>query len=81
MCVTQCAAQILKLGSIARFLGKALDPPAEKAVSLAIKNLVDLVRVQSLSLGIKVMEASSPCWECVCVCVFCVRMRWTMQRI
>lgn len=45
-CVTQCAVQILKLGSIARFLGKALDPPTEKAVSLAIKNLVDLVRAQ-----------------------------------
>ncbi|XP_068172651.1 ATP-dependent DNA/RNA helicase DHX36 [Antennarius striatus] len=34
--------KILKLGSIARFLVKALDPPTEKAVSLAIKNLTDL---------------------------------------
>lgn len=34
--------KILKLGSIARFLEKALDPPSEKAVSLAIKNLIDL---------------------------------------
>uniref|UniRef100_H3CQH5 ATP-dependent DNA/RNA helicase DHX36 n=1 Tax=Tetraodon nigroviridis TaxID=99883 RepID=H3CQH5_TETNG len=34
--------KILKLGSIARFLEKALDPPTEKAVSLAIKNLMDL---------------------------------------
>eukprot|EP00066_Takifugu_rubripes_P017361 XP_011606627.1 PREDICTED: ATP-dependent RNA helicase DHX36 [Takifugu rubripes] len=34
--------KILKLGSIARFLEKALDPPTEKAVSLAIKNLTDL---------------------------------------
>uniref|UniRef100_A0A665TYV4 ATP-dependent DNA/RNA helicase DHX36 n=1 Tax=Echeneis naucrates TaxID=173247 RepID=A0A665TYV4_ECHNA len=34
--------KILKLGSIARFLEKALDPPTEKAVSLAIKNLLDL---------------------------------------
>lgn len=44
MCVTLCGVQILKLGSIARFLEKALDPPTEKAVSLAIKNLTDLVR-------------------------------------
>lgn len=49
-CVTQCAVQILKLGSIARFLEKALDPPSEKAVSLAIKNLTDLVRVRSQKL-------------------------------
>ncbi|XP_040901545.1 ATP-dependent DNA/RNA helicase DHX36 [Toxotes jaculatrix] len=34
--------KILKLGSIARFLEKALDPPTERAVSLAIKNLTDL---------------------------------------
>ncbi|KAF0030351.1 hypothetical protein F2P81_017082 [Scophthalmus maximus] len=34
--------QILKLGSIARFLEKALDPPTEKGISLAIKNLTDL---------------------------------------
>ncbi|CAJ1065307.1 ATP-dependent DNA/RNA helicase DHX36 [Xyrichtys novacula] len=34
--------KILKLGSIARFLAKALDPPTEKAVNLAIKNLMDL---------------------------------------
>ncbi|XP_037630844.1 ATP-dependent DNA/RNA helicase DHX36 [Sebastes umbrosus] len=34
--------KILKLGSIARFLEKALDPPTEKAVNLAIKNLSDL---------------------------------------
>ncbi|XP_076002054.1 ATP-dependent DNA/RNA helicase DHX36 [Genypterus blacodes] len=34
--------KILKLGSIARFLEKALDPPTEKAVSLAIKNLTNL---------------------------------------
>lgn len=34
--------KILKLGSIARFLQKALDPPSEKAVNLAIKNLTDL---------------------------------------
>lgn len=34
--------KILKLGSIARFLEKALDPPTEKGVSLAIKNLTDL---------------------------------------
>ncbi|KAF3847623.1 hypothetical protein F7725_020651 [Dissostichus mawsoni] len=33
---------ILKLGSIAQFLEKALDPPTEKAVNLAIKNLIDL---------------------------------------
>lgn len=52
-CATQCAVQILKLGSIARFLEKALDPPSEKAVSLAIKNLIDLVRVQLLFLESK----------------------------
>lgn len=40
--------QILKLGSIAQFLEKALDPPTEKAISLAIKNLIDLVRAQLL---------------------------------
>ncbi|XP_069004357.1 ATP-dependent DNA/RNA helicase DHX36 isoform X2 [Embiotoca jacksoni] len=34
--------KILNLGSIGRFLEKALDPPTEKAVSLAIKNLTDL---------------------------------------
>uniref|UniRef100_A0A8C9ZQG9 ATP-dependent DNA/RNA helicase DHX36 n=1 Tax=Sander lucioperca TaxID=283035 RepID=A0A8C9ZQG9_SANLU len=34
--------KILKLGSIAQFLEKALDPPTEKAVNLAIKNLIDL---------------------------------------
>uniref|UniRef100_A0A7N6BDQ7 ATP-dependent DNA/RNA helicase DHX36 n=1 Tax=Anabas testudineus TaxID=64144 RepID=A0A7N6BDQ7_ANATE len=34
--------KILKLGSIARFLEKALDPPTDKAVNLAIKNLIDL---------------------------------------
>ncbi|KAJ0022011.1 hypothetical protein NQD34_009501 [Periophthalmus magnuspinnatus] len=34
--------KILKLGSIARFLQKSLDPPSEKAVNLAIKNLTDL---------------------------------------
>uniref|UniRef100_A0AAQ5YWI0 RNA helicase n=1 Tax=Amphiprion ocellaris TaxID=80972 RepID=A0AAQ5YWI0_AMPOC len=34
--------KILKLGSIGRFLEKALDPPTEKAVNLAIKNLTDL---------------------------------------
>lgn len=34
--------KILKLGFIARFLEKALDPPTEKAVNLAIKNLIDL---------------------------------------
>ncbi|XP_068613399.1 ATP-dependent DNA/RNA helicase DHX36-like [Brachionichthys hirsutus] len=34
--------KILKLGYIARFLEKALDPPTEKAVNLAIKNLNDL---------------------------------------
>ncbi|XP_053279032.1 ATP-dependent DNA/RNA helicase DHX36 [Pleuronectes platessa] len=34
--------KILKLGSIARFLEKAPDPPTERAISLAIKNLVDL---------------------------------------
>uniref|UniRef100_A0A8D3CD66 RNA helicase n=1 Tax=Scophthalmus maximus TaxID=52904 RepID=A0A8D3CD66_SCOMX len=34
--------KILKLGSIARFLEKALDPPTEKGISLAIKNLTDL---------------------------------------
>lgn len=38
------AVQILKLGPIAQFLAKALDPPTEKAVNLAIKNLTDLVR-------------------------------------
>lgn len=43
ICFASCAAQILKLGSIARFLEKALDPPTEKGVSLAIKNLTDLV--------------------------------------
>lgn len=44
MCVNLCGVQILKLGSIAQFLEKALDPPTEKAVSLAIKNLKDAVR-------------------------------------
>uniref|UniRef100_UPI003AAF43CF ATP-dependent DNA/RNA helicase DHX36 isoform X1 n=1 Tax=Centroberyx gerrardi TaxID=166262 RepID=UPI003AAF43CF len=34
--------KILKLGAIAGFLRKALDPPTEKAVSLAIKHLIDL---------------------------------------
>uniref|UniRef100_A0A3B3WVP6 RNA helicase n=1 Tax=Poecilia mexicana TaxID=48701 RepID=A0A3B3WVP6_9TELE len=34
--------KILKLGSISRFLEKALDPPSEKAVNLAIKSLTDL---------------------------------------
>uniref|UniRef100_A0A667YSW1 ATP-dependent DNA/RNA helicase DHX36 n=1 Tax=Myripristis murdjan TaxID=586833 RepID=A0A667YSW1_9TELE len=34
--------KILKLGPIAGFLRKALDPPTEKAVSLAIKHLIDL---------------------------------------
>ncbi|XP_008298318.1 ATP-dependent DNA/RNA helicase DHX36 [Stegastes partitus] len=34
--------KILKLGSIGRFLEKALDPPTEKAINLAIKNLTDL---------------------------------------
>ncbi|XP_036005376.1 ATP-dependent DNA/RNA helicase DHX36 isoform X2 [Fundulus heteroclitus] len=34
--------KILKLGSISRFLEKALDPPSEKAVNLAIKNLTYL---------------------------------------
>uniref|UniRef100_A0A3Q3D4I7 ATP-dependent DNA/RNA helicase DHX36 n=1 Tax=Hippocampus comes TaxID=109280 RepID=A0A3Q3D4I7_HIPCM len=34
--------KILKLGGIAHFLQKALDPPTEKAVNLAIKNLKDL---------------------------------------
>ncbi|XP_072248425.1 ATP-dependent DNA/RNA helicase DHX36 [Leuresthes tenuis] len=34
--------KILKLGFISRFLEKALDPPTEKAVNLAIKNLTDL---------------------------------------
>ncbi|KAF1394139.1 hypothetical protein PFLUV_G00023410 [Perca fluviatilis] len=34
--------KILKLGSIAQFLEKALDPPTEEAVNLAIKNLIDL---------------------------------------
>ncbi|XP_028276111.1 ATP-dependent DNA/RNA helicase DHX36 [Parambassis ranga] len=34
--------KILKLGSIGRFLEKALDPPTEKAVNLAIRNLTDL---------------------------------------
>ncbi|MED6257929.1 ATP-dependent DNA/RNA helicase dhx36, partial [Ataeniobius toweri] len=34
--------KILKLGSISRFLEKAMDPPSEKAVNLAIKNLTDL---------------------------------------
>lgn len=34
--------KILKLGPIARFLQRALDPPSEKAVNLAIKNLIDL---------------------------------------
>ncbi|XP_041797362.1 ATP-dependent DNA/RNA helicase DHX36 [Chelmon rostratus] len=34
--------KILKLGSIARFLQKALDTPTERAVNLAIKNLTDL---------------------------------------
>ncbi|KAM7399204.1 hypothetical protein PAMP_018490 [Pampus punctatissimus] len=34
--------KILKLGYIARFLEKALDPPTEKAINLAIKNLTDL---------------------------------------
>uniref|UniRef100_A0A672GAS3 RNA helicase n=1 Tax=Salarias fasciatus TaxID=181472 RepID=A0A672GAS3_SALFA len=34
--------KILKLGSIGRFLEKALDPPTTQAVNLAIKNLNDL---------------------------------------
>uniref|UniRef100_A0A3Q3J847 RNA helicase n=1 Tax=Monopterus albus TaxID=43700 RepID=A0A3Q3J847_MONAL len=34
--------KILNLGSIDRFLKKALDPPTEKAVNLAIKNLLEL---------------------------------------
>ncbi|KAJ3591219.1 hypothetical protein NHX12_009165 [Muraenolepis orangiensis] len=34
--------KILDLGAIADFLAKALDPPTEVAVSLAIKHLVDL---------------------------------------
>ncbi|KAM9734221.1 ATP-dependent DNA/RNA helicase DHX36 [Menidia menidia] len=34
--------KILKLGSISHFLRKALDPPTENAVNLAIKNLTDL---------------------------------------
>ncbi|KAK0141144.1 ATP-dependent RNA helicase DHX36 [Merluccius polli] len=34
--------KILDLGAIAEFLMKALDPPTEKAVDLAIKHLVDL---------------------------------------
>ncbi|XP_072320250.1 ATP-dependent DNA/RNA helicase DHX36 [Eucyclogobius newberryi] len=34
--------KILKLGSIARFLQKSIDPPSDKAVNLAIKNLTDL---------------------------------------
>ncbi|KAM3875184.1 ATP-dependent DNA/RNA helicase DHX36 [Diretmus argenteus] len=34
--------KILKLGPIAEFLDKALDPPSEKAVGLAIKHLIDL---------------------------------------
>lgn len=34
--------KILKLGPIARFLQRALDPPSEKAVNLAIRNLTDL---------------------------------------
>uniref|UniRef100_A0A8C6SL43 ATP-dependent DNA/RNA helicase DHX36 n=1 Tax=Neogobius melanostomus TaxID=47308 RepID=A0A8C6SL43_9GOBI len=34
--------KILKLGPIAGFLQRALDPPSEKAVNLAIKNLTDL---------------------------------------
>ncbi|XP_061916273.1 ATP-dependent DNA/RNA helicase DHX36 [Entelurus aequoreus] len=34
--------KILKLGSIAVFLQKTIDPPAEKAVHLAIKNLQNL---------------------------------------
>lgn len=34
--------KILKLGSIGRFLEKALDRPTEQAVSLAIKNLTEL---------------------------------------
>ncbi|XP_077396874.1 ATP-dependent DNA/RNA helicase DHX36 isoform X2 [Festucalex cinctus] len=34
--------KILKLGRIAHFLQKALDPPTEKAVNLAIQNLKDL---------------------------------------
>ncbi|KAG5269044.1 hypothetical protein AALO_G00197670 [Alosa alosa] len=34
--------KILKLGSIASFLHKALDPPSEKAIELAITHLMDL---------------------------------------
>ncbi|KAM3615872.1 uncharacterized protein V6R79_008865 [Siganus canaliculatus] len=34
--------KILKLGSIARFLAKALDAPTDKAVNLAITNLTNL---------------------------------------
>ncbi|XP_034024153.1 ATP-dependent DNA/RNA helicase DHX36 [Thalassophryne amazonica] len=34
--------KILKLGPIAEFLQKTLDPPTERAVNLAIKNLKDL---------------------------------------
>lgn len=36
--------QILKLGPIASFLRKTMDPPADKAIELAITHLVDLVR-------------------------------------
>ncbi|XP_063061354.1 ATP-dependent DNA/RNA helicase DHX36 [Engraulis encrasicolus] len=34
--------KILKLGSIASFLHKALDPPSDKAIELAITHLMDL---------------------------------------
>uniref|UniRef100_A0AAY4CQA1 RNA helicase n=1 Tax=Denticeps clupeoides TaxID=299321 RepID=A0AAY4CQA1_9TELE len=34
--------KILKLGSIATFLRKALDPPSEKAIELAVTHLIDL---------------------------------------
>ncbi|KAM9801453.1 ATP-dependent DNA/RNA helicase DHX36 [Neosynchiropus ocellatus] len=39
--------KILKLGFIAQFLSKALDPPTEQAVNLAIKNLTDLNALDS----------------------------------
>uniref|UniRef100_A0A9J7X9K5 ATP-dependent DNA/RNA helicase DHX36 n=1 Tax=Cyprinus carpio carpio TaxID=630221 RepID=A0A9J7X9K5_CYPCA len=35
-------SQILKLGPIASFLRKTMDPPADKAIELAITHLVDL---------------------------------------
>lgn len=35
--------QILRLGGIAYFLSRLMDPPSDEAVSLSIKHLMELV--------------------------------------